>query len=802
MSEVQIRRNLTKGNRSTLERLDKQDYGMIKQADVTRLLARMLDSKETATEVLPKVFEYEKTKFPDKNSSDIEKYLFKKIKAKDDKAMFTEVISSGDFSSFPSTDKPKAPAPTFSEPVPVIAGKKKNKGDMTSTKLNEILDGILSDKKTKVDTTTSTASTLRERASTAVSTGVTSITEYIDTGSTVYKNNKTAIDKITGSFTQKSIDDGSWLTKIASLEAPQIELLQSVVNFTGLGFSKSDKSNFEKILSKDRSVSGEVPVGEQYKLILKSLINPDQVGNLISRRVGETKDKLVDGFSDFYDKLTGKKKEEDKSDLIGLIEGRRDKTAMDEKRKNELNVLLGKGGGGVDGGRIDWGGIRTFDPTKPRPPDNREEDAYSILKPPPVPGFQGSTTASEDVMGFLRGLLPVPKVSQTKATYLDTLKRDSPALYKQYEDKLGDYNYKIRKLAYTQDSNIDENDFALIKDMSGVTKSLLKTASSMKDLLSDEDITELFDVSSTIEDLSNGKFKDVSYSDYYKVLQEFMNKLPAEVLRDAKGEVVPILKTVLDAEKNKLGTQFAGDSDLSNNLTIKTAASDEAKVDLPENTIDDDGMGDTKKLPEKPEDPEEPEDPKKPEDREGKLIKESPLDNNETTEFARLRPRLAYGNTDDLFFRKKDEVQQANLLHEVMNVARPPVENGSTNELYKRNLYHDQMRYGRCYALPRLAPPNPTMLPQQFVNLQAPIFTSQYPPTMVGFESMRDPHLFGQFYNFQPREVETTYPAVEMKTHPNEYPHMANLDTGGETQEYSVPKNMRDYLRNAAWTRR
>ena len=52
MSEVQIRRNLTKGNKETITRLNKQDYSEITQAQITRLLGRMLDSKQTADEIL------------------------------------------------------------------------------------------------------------------------------------------------------------------------------------------------------------------------------------------------------------------------------------------------------------------------------------------------------------------------------------------------------------------------------------------------------------------------------------------------------------------------------------------------------------------------------------------------------------------------------------------------------------------------------------------------------------------------------------------------------------------------------
>jgi hypothetical protein len=83
---------LTRGQQLTLDRLDKEDYKSIKQADVTRLLNKTLDSRVTAEDVIPKVMKYEQVKFPKKSDDEIQKYITKKLKGKTDREMFREVM--------------------------------------------------------------------------------------------------------------------------------------------------------------------------------------------------------------------------------------------------------------------------------------------------------------------------------------------------------------------------------------------------------------------------------------------------------------------------------------------------------------------------------------------------------------------------------------------------------------------------------------------------------------------------------------------------------------------------------------
>ena len=65
---------LTRLQEQTVSRLKSNDWGAIKQSDVTRLLTKILDSKEQSTELIPKVIQYEKITHPEKDIKWIEKW--------------------------------------------------------------------------------------------------------------------------------------------------------------------------------------------------------------------------------------------------------------------------------------------------------------------------------------------------------------------------------------------------------------------------------------------------------------------------------------------------------------------------------------------------------------------------------------------------------------------------------------------------------------------------------------------------------------------------------------------------------
>ena len=122
--------------------------------------------------------------------------------------------------------------------------------------------------------------------------------------------------------------------------------------------------------------------------------------------------------------------------------------------------------------------------------------------------------------------------------------------------------------------------------------------------------------------------------------------------------------------------------------------------------------------------------------------------------------------------------------------------NGSDNPLYKRNLIHDSMRYNQTFAMPIAPQQDPLQLPSSFVQMTKPIMMSQYAPVGRKFDVGRDPYYFGQYNNFTPAMTQTVYPVREQKIQTGEYPHIADLRTGGKEQ--TVDKW--DYLTNLRFT--
>lgn len=819
---------LTSGQKLTLERLNKNDFEPIKQADITRLLGKMLDTESTAKQVVPKVIEYEKTKFPSKSVSDIQKYITKKLKASDDRAMFREVLSQGDYSSFPDVTKEKGKGKVnqqmFTENLPpqkITGGAKgaPSKPNGSSSELDTLLDKLLSGgdpdsvhvEAEKKDPFSGPGRTVGGDVVPSEpgqpSTGL-DFSSFFKEGSKAYKENQATVDKLKKALTKQKLDDGSWFTSIASMEVPELEILQQVVNFTPLGFSKKDKDNFGKMLSRDPSEMNSISTADGLKLVGKMLVNPDSIGTLLKTRGEQLSGDAKEGLDKFWRKVTGQKppKDEELGSLEDIVQGRRDKISKDKKRHADLDRLNGKeptttpdktnqlpikdiGGGKTAISLDDLDNLPTIDLETGEVKAGRRHKSNmtpeELLRPPPIPGFKESS-ATQDAFSFLRGLF-IPDFSNTtdKEKALIKLKESDPSAYNKYQDAMKKYEYTKKKLALTKSSEIDLSIHKdQIKRTFDFSRSLLEKASSLGELSSDQ-IETIYDVSGSLEDVISGDVK-ITYSDLGKFQRAIFSMIPQDVLRGGGTDFADYVKDM----KKALGSAFDGDSDLSDDYSYITKVATETGdlADIEEEVEEKDGDNPSEDQPE--EDPPE----------EGS-VKEVPLDTSSSkhdgnNDWASLRPRMAWGGTDSMFFRKEEEVQQANLISEAMGIEASGWGNGSDNSLYKMNLVQDAMRYSKCFAMPQPAPPDPLQLPSKFIQMTTPIMVAGYAPTNRSFEVARDPYKFGQYQNFKPAYQQTVYPSVEQKVQTGQYPYVADLRTGG--QEQSVSKW--DYLENLRWT--
>lgn len=809
---------LTKLQSITLDRLKQNDFEPIKQADITRLLNKMLDKPETAKQVVPPVIKYEKFKFPKKTKKDIEVYVSRKLRNKNDRKMWQELVQS-DSSSFPDIDKGK---------------KKEKKSSGKDSELNDLLDSLLSDKQpSQVKQSSFEGQGTRLGGEmqpmkqplkpSSGKTGKDDLSSLFDTSTKFYIENKKTIDTIKGALSKKKIEDGSWLSEIASLEFPEIKAWQKSIQGTPLAMSDDDKKIFQKILNNDPNIPNDL---DSWIVLAKIIANPDSIGQLITTRaeqkLGETKNDL----KDWYRKLKGEDpvpSDEQKS-LAKIIDERRANLDKQEQRTKELNELKGIQTGpeaetprtvedkfkDIKAGIIRSGDFDLIDiqgnTGKIKPADRSLQTSTQILEAPTPEGFK-DTTAGYDALKKIRDLF-LPDYSQGTdlEKYLRDLKKSNPDAYNRYQEELAKYEMTKKKLRLNKDNKIDYTIHKdVLEDMSMLSRDLLKTAASKKQL-TDEEIENLYDISETFDQIADGSLP-LTYSELESLQKLYFETLPSETISDNKQRIDEYIQKTND----KLKAEFRGDSDLT--LDFSYLSGDTPRPDRDKETDKDTRPDLDKDVTEesKPDkDTEEKEDDKK--YRETKEEDESPPSDSNVKEmkgqfntepiegdWSRLRPRLEWGNTDEMFIRKKKEVERANFISEQMSLEEPGWGNKPDNVLYKANLIDEKRRYDRTFRMPPPKQTPDTTLPANFIKLTAPVMVSQIPAVDRPFYTYsRDPYDFQQYYHFQPAIPHTVYTEKEMRKRPSEFPDIADIETHG----ISLEINAYNYIQNQRFTQR
>jgi hypothetical protein len=822
---------LTKGQSQTISRLKSSSWDVIRPGDITRLLPKLLDSKPKSEELIPKIVEYERIKNPSKSIQWIEKVLDKKLKAPADKTMLREVLAQGDYSSFPDVTKPSKRTVTESLPssFPDVTKSKKKSG--TDAKLQETLDKILGG---------SVKETPFQGKGTAADAKPMDWGSLFKTGSKTYTDNKAMIDKFKASITPEKMADGSWFTSLAAMEAPEIEILQKVINMTPLGLSTKDKSNLENLLSRDKTKSGSVSTSDGVKLILKTLINPDAVGTILKTRGEQISADAAEGLDTWWRKATGAapKKDEKLGALEDIIKARQDDKGIVAKRQSDIDALKGKVPPTIPVKEADKGivGLKPgfivdkFKPVNGAEVDLNKLSIEDILKPPPIPG-QTTTTATQDAFGFLKGIfVPTYGLGDKRNTpegALEWLRTNDPAAYSKYNQAKAANDRTVKKAGLSLNSEID---LSVSKEevlrARTFTQDLLKKASSLKQL-SDQEIEDIYDISATLEEVLTGKTK-ISYKQLDDITRSIINQVPKSVLDEAN------LAGFLRDQSARLKDQFNGDSSLTK---LKEMTEGKYGRDA-DDTKPDDTDTDTK-----PDDPKP--DPKQPPGiPDTQPINESKLDDNdEDTSWSELRPRMEWGGTDAMFTRSKENVNLGNLLSDARSVEKPGWGNGTDNILFMRNNEVDRRRFTNTFPMPQtqryMASPNfynnnsafgqtqyidaycpqmdqpyvPTFQPwrEPAAELNAylariePIWEPQLPP--AGIErplvmETRNPASFNQFLEFTPAYDPTSYRMTNSAVQYAYYPDVQNLAfQRGREPLAAYPLNSMEFIRNQRFTK-
>jgi hypothetical protein len=428
--------------------------------------------------------------------------------------------------------------------------------------------------------------------------------------------------------------------------------------------------------------------------------------------------------------------------------------------------------------------------------------AENLLKPPPIPGYKDSS-ASEDIFGFLKGLVVPVSSRKDKASYLQSLKTSDPTNYKKYEDAMQKYNDRKTRIGLTSSSPMDMSIHKdVVQDAFEYYRQALNRAAKSKGELSNQEIETIYDVSSTLESVLNGT-SSITYDQFSNINRALMSELPPQFLggqgamklsdsiSSLTGDTASGTATLVSNDVKSKVSSFASGSGNDANAEVTTDVDVDAGIDFETPVFDEDG-NEVKQKRGDEEDPkeEDPKDPVKP-----------PVDSvitkvlkSEKSNYSTYKPRFKTGNTDELLGRDVEEVQMADKIIDALSVETEGWGNGASNSLYKANILQDRLRYERTIAMPSPAPQPNRTISQQFINRGQPIFQPVQVEALRSFKSHgHNPYNSYQYTGFHPSVMETPFYGTEIRRMPQENPYVHYILE--EEHQAQIP----NYFQNLRW---
>ncbi len=627
-----------------------------------------------------------------------------------------------------------------------------------------------------------------------------SIRDIFNTTTKTYKENKQLIDRVISSVEK---NDGSWLTTIASLEVPEIAILQKVVNFTPMGFTANDNINLQKIIE---NPGANISSSDYASVMSKLLLNPDAVGKLVQGRLSGGINDAKKALSDWGNKIAGIKpgKSQEQQNIEDIVAGRIDKTKKEKSKADYINNAKGIKPIEQDNG------IRAKKPAKTMQDKIDElkgngKTAQQMLTPPDIHNYGWKDpTVMEDIGRWFAGAIGLDKGIYTPEQYTQYLKQNNPELYKKYSDELNIYNIRASKVKLNPDSVYDPTvGKNTVDSMIDLFSNATSAAGSLSNL-SDEQISDIYDGIEMLKDVRDKKRTDLSYNTLNLLSQSLYNELPKEL----KIKVKEQLKQVNEHIEKDLRPSFSGDSDLFSPIVPDdddrqptTDFTNEQKEMPKTDETKYPDITDEKKLPDETKTSEEPkpqpttQTTTKPDDPSVQKINERTMNSDIVGD---LRPRLLWGG-EAIKQPSKEDINFMNAFNEAMSLDEVGWGNGRDNTLFNLNNIDNERRYSNCFAMPKPPPPNPLPPSRNFREQQSIVWNSRDAP-LDAYKYMRDSQDFGQFQQLSKRDnLSSTNPRLEIYSNPNEFPAQADILTGGEKLKFNTNFN---YIDNQRFTKR
>ena len=785
---------LTKQNQNIIQKLGNKDYDGITQRQITTMLKKVLDyDDQRAKKVSKDVYDFEVYKFPKKTSKQVEQYISKKLD-KTDKAVFRESIS--DYTSNPEISKNKAQqAKTQTqEREPIKNGKgKPTKSNGTSSELDSLLDKLLSDDQSVTESTYK-----KPKLKAMASQGVWDNGVYMgDEGEALLPNKGKTVTVVDPPIPNTEFE------KWEPYSGKSYKL-------SDLDLQRQEPATFDDFMERNNR-KDKKPDEVDYKAYKEYLDNAkegidglkDEWGR-IQDSIKRNRDAVRNGDKELGQRLT------DENDPLHILRGLgyEYKSDFDDESVGMLVGSAFRGAGDVAKtipgvGEVISSGLEIIGDIAETGVDwlekIRAKRDYDWGKFD-LEDYRGQRIDGEYTNRTDKYYRPDWSYTETYLpTDVDPFGRVDP-YNKGKQDK-----YLLALEFYSKDL-MKSSDYDFIDSVRPEQKKFLE---ALKKTVTQIRMGELNITHKQYRDLLMGTINEFTSSQRQsKTLQDIENKVAervnylysegdgAEPWETVEGSKAPFADKIINDIKKATSTK-SPENDPDPSKTETSTEKEEEKKDDDKKKEKEKEEDDDPDDPDKPDKPEEDPDP----DPEEEGVKEVPLDTSSSKQdgkddWPKLRPRMKWGNTDEMFMREKKEVQQANLISEAMGMEEAGWGNKADNPLYKRNLIQDQMRYNKCFAMPSPQAPDPLQLPSKFIQMTQPVMISQYAPIGRSFEVGRDPYQFGQYQSFNPAYQQTVYPSVEQRVQTGEYPYIADVRTGGLEQEVGKW----DYLTNLRFT--
>ena len=579
------------------------------------------------------------------------------------------------------------------------------------------------------------------------------------------KEYKAVYDKVNKNITDKTLEDGSWLTESTSaLGVPEIKAYNEMVKLLGLDLSSKERGEVKDLINGNYKGS----TGNAIKVLGQALLSPDGWGVMVGTTAEKRATRVYNDFTDIWSKDdVYKDRKQSEKDIRDVITERKksEKTQIEDDK--ELARLRGEEYKGPE-----YKESETFNKSigGPKLSEFGGQDDYSSWEKVGRFFLDAGVALGEemlDPLGFIDIATgaPTPKLKKLE----ERLKKKNPGAYRSYKSALEKHVKTLRK------ASVEDRNQEMITDHKPVAKQLgdiigatLEENSKLlqkgeEPILSRDEVQKYLNYSKKL------KAGEVSYHQLAQIDYMFNSDIKGDLPQNLSDKY---MQWQLE-EENELSKKGACDSSLS--IAKDTEAYDDVKQ-----------IEEARRR-----DKEEQEEAIRDSTRAYEMIRQQEIDDeNEQTLRKRkdvihpgfvetqtnkpeLRPKIVFGNTDAQFTQSDAEVrEEKRLLNSMLmwKAGNVTEDNDPSSILYKRYKENEDLRYGQTYSMPKPQVKD-RMIPQQFLVYNERVWVPQRADKNEQMPLLRQPERAeAVFDRFEDYRADTTSMRDQIANRRNIFP--------------------------------